>query len=190
LAGAPDTRRTDEAISATVACARSDRQVRLEGASWLLSGGDAETLARTLSSCIGRATLSGHGLTSFEAAAQAATPACLLLPRNQALGGALTTSVSYDNQARIETAGADIAVYWNFPFASGNGINLNVEATWLSTTTERSTRRHRSTSRRSGRDLSGQACGGPIGPPLFLCAEHVRQLGGESPLLNLMEVKG
>jgi hypothetical protein len=23
----------------------------------------------------------------------------------------------------------------------------------------------------------------------FLCAEHVRQLGGESPLLNLMEVK-
>jgi hypothetical protein len=26
--------------------------------------------------------------------------------------------------------------------------------------------------------------------PFFLCAEHVRQLGGESPLLNLMEVKG
>ncbi len=27
-------------------------------------------------------------------------------------------------------------------------------------------------------------------PALFLlCAEHVRQLGGESPLLNLMEVK-
>ena len=25
--------------------------------------------------------------------------------------------------------------------------------------------------------------------PSFLCAEHVRQLGGESPLLNLMEVK-
>ena len=24
---------------------------------------------------------------------------------------------------------------------------------------------------------------------LLLCAEHVRQLGGESPLLNLMEVK-
>jgi hypothetical protein len=23
-----------------------------------------------------------------------------------------------------------------------------------------------------------------------LCAEHVRQLGGESPLLNLVEVKG
>jgi hypothetical protein len=24
----------------------------------------------------------------------------------------------------------------------------------------------------------------------FVCAEHVRQLGGESPLPNLMEVKG
>jgi len=23
----------------------------------------------------------------------------------------------------------------------------------------------------------------------FMCAEHVQQLGGESPLLNLMEVK-
>ena len=66
-----------------------------------------------------------------QAAAQAATPACQLLPRNQALGGPLTTSVSYDNQARIETAGADIAVNWNFPLAGGNGINLNVQATWL-----------------------------------------------------------
>ena len=27
-------------------------------------------------------------------------------------------------------------------------------------------------------------------PPFFLCAEHVRQLGGASPLPNLMEVKG
>jgi len=26
-------------------------------------------------------------------------------------------------------------------------------------------------------------------PAFRLCAEHVRQLGGESPLLNLMEVK-
>jgi hypothetical protein len=26
--------------------------------------------------------------------------------------------------------------------------------------------------------------------PFLLCAEHVRQLGGESPLPNLMEVKG
>jgi len=27
-------------------------------------------------------------------------------------------------------------------------------------------------------------------PPLELCAEHVRQFEGESPLPNLMEVKG
>jgi hypothetical protein len=27
------------------------------------------------------------------------------------------------------------------------------------------------------------------GLPFVLCAEHVRQLGGESPLDNLMEVK-
>ena len=26
-------------------------------------------------------------------------------------------------------------------------------------------------------------------PAFFMCAEHVRQLGGESPLDNLMEVK-
>ncbi|MGD1104026.1 MAG: hypothetical protein ABSA59_18415 [Terriglobia bacterium] len=30
---------------------------------------------------------------------------------------------------------------------------------------------------------------GPAGPRLFMCAEHVRQLGAESPLHNLMEVK-
>ena len=33
----------------------------------------------------------------------------------------------------------------------------------------------------------GDACG--RASPVFLCAEHVRQLRGESPLLNLMEVK-
>lgn len=27
------------------------------------------------------------------------------------------------------------------------------------------------------------------GLPMSMCAEHVRQLGGESPLSNLMEVK-
>ena len=29
----------------------------------------------------------------------------------------------------------------------------------------------------------------PSGAMFFLCAEHVRQLGGESPFDNLMEVK-
>jgi len=31
---------------------------------------------------------------------------------------------------------------------------------------------------------------GSVAPLFYLCAEHVRQPGGESPLLNLMEVKG
>jgi outer membrane receptor protein involved in Fe transport len=71
-----------------------------------------------------------------EAAAQAASPECQLVPRNQALGGPLTTAISYDNQARIKTAGADIALNWMLPFselASGRpgGIGLNVQATWL-----------------------------------------------------------
>jgi hypothetical protein len=32
--------------------------------------------------------------------------------------------------------------------------------------------------------------GSPSGGPFCSCAEHVRQLGGESPLSNLVEVKG
>lgn len=47
-----------------------------------------------------------------EAAAQAATEACQLLPRNQNSGGALTSSVSYDNQATIKTQGIDIGINW------------------------------------------------------------------------------
>ena len=31
---------------------------------------------------------------------------------------------------------------------------------------------------------------GPQDPHLLDCAEHVQQFGGESPLPNLMEVKG
>jgi hypothetical protein len=35
--------------------------------------------------------------------------------------------------------------------------------------------------------FEGQAADGVL--PFFLCAEHVRQLEGESPFDNLMEVK-
>jgi outer membrane receptor protein involved in Fe transport len=71
-----------------------------------------------------------------EAAAQAASPECQLVPRNQATGGPLTTAVSYDNQARIKTAGADIAFNWMLPFSelgSGRpgGIGVNLQATVL-----------------------------------------------------------
>ncbi len=66
-----------------------------------------------------------------EAAAQAASPGCMLLPRNPTLGGPLTTSISYDNQATIETAGADIALNWSFPLRNGNGLLFNTQATFL-----------------------------------------------------------
>src|SRR5690606_2581903 len=66
-----------------------------------------------------------------EAAAQAASPECQLVPRNQATGGPLTTAISYDNQARIKTAGADIALNWALEFADvgsnlPGGLGLNV----------------------------------------------------------------
>ena len=37
---------------------------------------------------------------------------------------------------------------------------------------------------------AGRAAGPERGPCAMQCAEHVRQLGGESPLPTLMEVKG
>ena len=71
-----------------------------------------------------------------EAAAQAASPACQLVPRNQALGGPLTTAVSYDNQATIETAGLDVAINWNaqlndIGFDLPGGLGLSLSATIL-----------------------------------------------------------
>lgn len=71
-----------------------------------------------------------------QAAAQAASAACQLLPRNPATGGALTTSLSYDNQATIETAGADIALNWAMQFSDvgssiPGGLGFNVQATLL-----------------------------------------------------------
>ncbi len=50
--------------------------------------------------------------TAAQAAARAATPACQLLPRDQVNGAGLTSKVSYNNQATIETQGFDISVNW------------------------------------------------------------------------------
>jgi iron complex outermembrane receptor protein len=74
--------------------------------------------------------------TPAEAAARAASPECQLVPRNLALGGPLTTAISYDNQATIETAGADITLNWMLPFSelgSGRqgGIAVNLMANVL-----------------------------------------------------------
>jgi len=74
--------------------------------------------------------------TPAEAAAQAATPGCQLMPRDQNNGAALSTKVSYDNQATIETSGFDIGANWfaNFAdlgFGLPGGLGLSVNATVL-----------------------------------------------------------
>jgi iron complex outermembrane recepter protein len=72
-----------------------------------------------------------------EAAAQAASTACQALPRNQALGGSLTTLVSYDNQATVRTSGIDFTLNWTADLADmglaslPGSLNLNVTGTWL-----------------------------------------------------------
>ena len=71
-----------------------------------------------------------------EAAAQAATEGCQLMPRDQNNGAALSTKVSYDNQATIETSGFDIGANWfaNFAdlgFGLPGGLGVSVNATVL-----------------------------------------------------------
>ena len=81
-----------------------------------------------------------------EAAAQAASPGCHVAAEEPALGGPLTTSISYDNQATIETAGADIALNWSFPLRNGNGSALDHRRRLCSITTEPNSLRPCSTS--------------------------------------------
>lgn len=71
-----------------------------------------------------------------EAAAQAATPGCQLVPRDQNNGNALNTTLSYDNQARIATSGLDVALNWMGNFADlGLGlpgsVGFNIQGTIL-----------------------------------------------------------
>jgi iron complex outermembrane recepter protein len=73
------------------------------------------------------------------AAAQAASVACQALPRNQALGGSLTTLVSYANQAKVKTSGVDFTVNWSADIADmglssiPGSLSLNVTGSWLQT---------------------------------------------------------
>ncbi|HEY3518710.1 MAG TPA: TonB-dependent receptor, partial [Gammaproteobacteria bacterium] len=74
--------------------------------------------------------------STAEAAAQAASPACQLVPRNQALGGPLTTSLSYDNQATIDTAGLDLALNWRLQLSDAGrelpgSLAFSLQATFL-----------------------------------------------------------
>jgi outer membrane receptor protein involved in Fe transport len=69
--------------------------------------------------------------TAAEAQAQAATLGCQLTPRDQANGNSLSTLVSYDNQATIQTSGMDIGLNWYgelselFGWKGGLGLSLN-----------------------------------------------------------------
>ena len=74
--------------------------------------------------------------TPAEAQEQARTAGCQLMPRDQNNGAALSTKVSYDNQATIETSGFDIGANWfaNFNdlgFDLPGGLGLSVNATVL-----------------------------------------------------------
>ena len=77
--------------------------------------------------CFGTTTVS----TPAEAAAQAASAACQLVPRNSNSGAAMNTMVSYGNQAIIETSGLDVGVNWFgdmqelFGLSGGLGLSLN-----------------------------------------------------------------
>jgi hypothetical protein len=65
-----------------------------------------------------------------EAAAQAATEACQLVPRDLNNGVALSAQVSYDNLATISTSGMDITWNWSKP-VGGSLLNFNLQATVL-----------------------------------------------------------
>jgi iron complex outermembrane recepter protein len=71
------------------------------------------------------------------AAVQAASAACTAVPRDTVTGAALTTQVSYDNQARVRTAGIDFTLDWRADLADmgleslpGN-VGINVQGTRL-----------------------------------------------------------
>jgi iron complex outermembrane recepter protein len=79
------------------------------------------------------------GQNQVTSAAQAKTvaqsEACQLLPRDQISGAALSSAISYDNQATIETQGYDIGVNWfgnldELVGLSGN-LALSLQATVL-----------------------------------------------------------
>ncbi len=74
--------------------------------------------------------------TAAEAAGQAASAACQLNPRDQASGVPLSTTISYSNQATIDTAGFDMALNWRASFADfgskmKGGLSYSLQSTFL-----------------------------------------------------------
>ena len=74
--------------------------------------------------------------TTAQAQAQAATNACQLNPRDQVSGLPLTTTISYSNQAKLNTAGFDFALNWRASFADfgsklKGGLSYSLQSTFL-----------------------------------------------------------
>ncbi len=75
--------------------------------------------------------------SAAEAAAQAATPACSVMPRDQTTGAYQLNQVSYANQATVATSGVDFTVAWRAQLADmglgalPGGVSLTVDGTWL-----------------------------------------------------------
>ncbi len=75
--------------------------------------------------------------TPAEAAVQAASPDCLNVARNQSTGGAISTLLSYDNQAWVKTRGVDFTLNWNAQLSDmglesiPGGLSLSVTGSWL-----------------------------------------------------------
>jgi iron complex outermembrane receptor protein len=74
--------------------------------------------------------------TPAEAAAQASTPACQNLPRDQRNGSGLTSTLIYDNLATIDTSGFDIAFNWSAQLQDlginvPGGLGFNLQTTIL-----------------------------------------------------------
>jgi outer membrane cobalamin receptor len=79
--------------------------------------------------CFGTRTVT----TPAEAAEQAATQACQLVPRDLNNGNALNAQLSYDNQATIETAGMDVTMNWFKDIGNVGTLGVNWQATILDT---------------------------------------------------------
>jgi iron complex outermembrane recepter protein len=77
-----------------------------------------------------------YAADTAQAQAQASTTACQNVPRNQGTGGAVSTLVSYDNQATIATSGVDFTATWvaqleDLGWNVPGGVMLNITGTWL-----------------------------------------------------------
>lgn len=68
--------------------------------------------------------------TAAEAAARAASPECVNVPRDLGNGNALNALLSYDNAATIKTSGMDIGWNWFKPIGGAN-LGFSLQATIL-----------------------------------------------------------